>query len=98
MTTNDVLIEEYEELFKKEAKIDDELQLLLSNFNYNQTKFTAIKSIIPKIQSIYNNANNLSNMINFTTNLADNVSSKVRVLDLAKVNLFLISFTPYGLF
>lgn len=39
----------------------------------------------PKIQTIYNNANNLSNMISFTTNLADNVSSKVRVLDLAKV-------------
>lgn len=39
----------------------------------------------PKIQTIYNNANNLSNMINFTTNIADNVSSKVRVLDLAKV-------------
>lgn len=27
-------------------------------------------------------------MINFTTNLADNVSNKVRQLDLAKVNLF----------
>ena len=31
-------------------------------------------------------------MISFTTNLADNVSSKVRLLDLAKVNLISIIF------
>jgi hypothetical protein len=36
---------------------------------------------------IYKDSKNLSNMIDFTATLADNVSSKVRQLDLAKVNL-----------
>ncbi len=36
------------------------------------------------VQLIHKDAQNLSNMINFTTNLADNVSSKVRKLDIAK--------------
>ncbi len=37
---------------------------------------------------IYKDAKNLSNMIDFTATLADNVSSKVRQLDLAKVIKF----------
>lgn len=40
-----------------------------------------------KIQMVYKDSLNLSNMINFTSNLADNVSNKVRQLDLAKVKL-----------
>ena len=42
----------------------------------------------PNIHLIHKDSQNLSNMINFTTNLADNVSNKVRQLDLAKVMLY----------
>ncbi len=65
-------------------KIDEDLQLLLANQHLNQSRFNNLRSIIPKVQLIYNDSNNLSNMIRFTTSLADNVSSKVRVLDIAK--------------
>lgn len=78
------LQQEYEDLFKREEKIDEELISLLKNQNLNQAKFNSLQAIMPKIQLIHNDSTNLSNMINFTTNLADNVSSKVRVLDLAK--------------
>lgn len=45
---------------------------------------------------IYKDSLSLSNMINFTTNLADNVSSKVRQLDLAKVfRLFPCKFSYF---
>lgn len=40
-----------------------------------------------KIQMVHKDSQNLSNMINFTSNLADNVSNKVRQLDLAKVDI-----------
>ena len=53
-----------------------------------------------KIQMVHKDSQNLSNMINFTSNLADNVSNKVRQLDLAKVNkLFKLLFLePFLLF
>ena len=45
-------------------------------------KYSFISSL--NVQLIHKDAQNFSNMINFTTNLADNVSSKVRKLDIAK--------------
>lgn len=44
-----------------------------------------------KIQMVHKDSQNLSNMINFTSNLADNVSNKVRQLDLAKVDIININ-------
>lgn len=41
----------------------------------------------PNLQLIEGDAQQLSGMITFTCNLAENVSSKVRQLDLAKVGV-----------
>lgn len=40
----------------------------------------------PALQIITQDAHNLSNTISFTAALADNISSKVRELDVTKVN------------
>lgn len=42
----------------------------------------------PAIQIITQDAHNLSNTISFTAALADNISGKVRELDVTKVSLF----------
>ncbi|CAF0710418.1 unnamed protein product [Brachionus calyciflorus] len=65
-------------------KVDEELQHLLNNQSINENKFHSIKSVCQSIQLIFKDSQNLSNMINFTSNLADNVSNKVRQLDVAK--------------
>ena len=41
----------------------------------------------PNLQLVQNDANQLEGMISFTSTLAENVSSKVRQLDLAKVGV-----------
>jgi hypothetical protein len=74
-------------------------------FLYNHLIFNKIKIYIYltinfdfslNVQLICKDSQNLSNMVNFTTNLADNVSNKVRQLDLAKVNLFFIQNSCYN--
>ncbi len=40
----------------------------------------------PNLQMVQNDAKQLSGMISFTSTLAENVSGKVRQLDLAKVS------------
>ncbi|RMZ94018.1 conserved oligomeric Golgi complex subunit 4, partial [Brachionus plicatilis] len=84
MESIDDLKKEYESLFDREKKVDQELQQLLNNHAINENKFNSIKSICQSIQIIYKDSQNLSKMIDFTSDLADNVSSKVRQLDVAK--------------
>ena len=50
--------------------------------------FDTIKYYIcsPNLQLVQTDANQLEGMISFTSTLAENVSSKVRQLDLAKVS------------
>lgn len=42
----------------------------------------------PNLQLVQNDSKQLAGMISFTSTLAENVSSKVRQLDLAKVGKF----------
>ncbi|MBN3273804.1 COG4 protein, partial [Polyodon spathula] len=53
-----------------------------------QTKMMALQRMGPNLQLIEGDASQLSGMITFTCSLAENVSSKVRQLDLAKNRLY----------
>lgn len=65
----------------------------------SRVQFACVPS--PNLQLIEGDAQQLAGMITFTCNLAENVSSKVRQLDLAKVTglrgcLGLVTAKPYS--
>ena len=58
--------------------------------NYDNKRKHYLSSLIPhspSLHSINSDAEHLAGMIGFTSTLAENISSKVRQLDLAKVTL-----------
>ncbi|KAI0235623.1 Conserved oligomeric Golgi complex subunit 4 [Lamellibrachia satsuma] len=62
------------------ARVNEELVVLLKQ----QPDMCCLNSMVPNLQMINNDAAQLSGMISFTSTLAENISSKVRQLDLAK--------------
>jgi len=69
-----------------------------SNYDYHQLYFflfyicrSCILHVVrPNLQLVQNDAKQLAGMISFTSTLAENVSSKVRQLDVAKVGISLM--------
>ncbi|CAF0945754.1 unnamed protein product [Adineta steineri] len=85
MLTNINLLEkELETLNTREKNLNDELSVLLSNQDSIEKQMLSIKNLVPAIQIITQDAHNLSNTITFTAALADNISKKVRELDVTK--------------
>ncbi|UJR30145.1 hypothetical protein I4U23_017685 [Adineta vaga] len=78
------LEKELETLNKREKVLNDELSVLLSNQDSIEKQITTIKNLAPALQIITQDAHNLSNTITFTAALADNISKKVRELDVTK--------------
>ncbi|XP_078105725.1 conserved oligomeric Golgi complex subunit 4 isoform X2 [Sander vitreus] len=71
---------------KKE--VDSELERLVGQEATIHTKMLALQRMGPNLQLIEGDASQLSGMITFTCSLAENVSRKVRQLDLAKTRLY----------
>ncbi|KAG9336937.1 hypothetical protein JZ751_029952 [Albula glossodonta] len=67
---------------------EEELEALISQRGNIETKMLALQRMGPNLQLIEGDASQLSGMITFTCSLAENVSSKVRQLDLAKNRLY----------
>lgn len=65
-----------------------ELDALLEQQGTIESKMVALQRMGPNLQLIEGDAQQLAGMITFTCNLAENVSSKVRQLDLAKNRLY----------
>ncbi|KAM4614164.1 conserved oligomeric Golgi complex subunit 4 [Discoglossus pictus] len=82
------LEEAYERLCAEEKQVETELEVLLSQQSTVENKMQALQRMGPNLQLIEGDAQQLSGMITFTCNLAENVSSKVRQLDLAKSRLY----------
>uniref|UniRef100_K7F2I9 Conserved oligomeric Golgi complex subunit 4 n=1 Tax=Pelodiscus sinensis TaxID=13735 RepID=K7F2I9_PELSI len=66
----------------------EELEALLEQQNTVESKMVTLHRLGPNLQLIEGDARQLAGMITFTCNLAENVSSKVRQLDLAKNRLY----------
>ncbi|XP_068115772.1 conserved oligomeric Golgi complex subunit 4 [Hyperolius riggenbachi] len=82
------LEEAYGRLCAEEKDVEAELEVLLSQQGAVENKMQALQRMGPNLQLIEGDAQQLSGMISFTCNLAENVSSKVRQLDLAKSRLY----------
>ncbi|KAI9528412.1 Golgi transport complex subunit 4 [Dissostichus eleginoides] len=78
----------YRQLCTEEKEVESELDRLVGQEGSIHTKMLALQRMGPNLQLIEGDASQLSGMITFTCSLAENVSSKVRQLDLAKTRLY----------
>ncbi|TNN87457.1 Conserved oligomeric Golgi complex subunit 4 [Liparis tanakae] len=78
----------YRQLCAEEKEVDSELDRLVGQEGTIHTKMLALQRMGPNLQLIGGDASQLSGMITFTCSLAENVSRKVRQLDLAKTRLY----------
>ncbi|XP_044289985.1 conserved oligomeric Golgi complex subunit 4 isoform X1 [Varanus komodoensis] len=78
----------YSRLCGEEKAVAEELEILLEEQGTIENKMAALHRMGPNLQLIEGDAKQLAGMITFTCNLAENVSSKVRQLDLAKNRLY----------
>ncbi|KAA8595595.1 conserved oligomeric Golgi complex subunit 4 [Etheostoma spectabile] len=78
----------YQQLCAEEKEVDSELERLVGQEGSIHTKMLALQRMGPNLQLIEGDASQLSGMITFTCSLAENVSRKVRQLDLAKTRLY----------
>ncbi|XP_014667760.1 PREDICTED: conserved oligomeric Golgi complex subunit 4-like [Priapulus caudatus] len=74
----------YEQLCRSEDEIDVELDTLLAQQHDLAAKLSRLDQLLPGLSLLDADSRQLANMIGFTSTLADNVSSKVRQLDVAK--------------
>ncbi|XP_020819204.1 conserved oligomeric Golgi complex subunit 4 isoform X1 [Phascolarctos cinereus] len=78
----------YERLCSEEKVVEEELDALLEQQSTIESKMITLHRMGPNLQLIEGDAKQLAGMITFTCSLAENVSSKVRQLDLAKNRLY----------
>ncbi|KAM9860635.1 conserved oligomeric Golgi complex subunit 4 [Aulostomus maculatus] len=78
----------YQQLCAEESEVEAELDRLVGQEGAIHTKMLALQRMGPNLQLIGGDASQLSGMIAFTCSLAENVSRKVRQLDLAKTRLY----------
>nr|XP_046241876.1 conserved oligomeric Golgi complex subunit 4 isoform X2 [Scatophagus argus] len=78
----------YHQLCVQEKEVEAELDRLVGQEGAIHTKMLALQRMGPNLQLIGGDASQLSGMITFTCSLAENVSRKVRQLDLAKTRLY----------
>ncbi|CAB1339385.1 unnamed protein product [Coregonus sp. 'balchen'] len=88
LTELDDLERVYQQLCTEEKEVETELEKLVGQQGNIDTKMLALQRMGPNLQLIGGDASQLSGMITFTCSLAENVSSKVRQLDLAKTRLY----------
>ncbi|CAL8243235.1 unnamed protein product [Lota lota] len=78
----------YQQLCSEEKDVEVALDKLVDQQGLINTKMMTLQRMGPNLQLIEGDASQLSGMITFTCNLAENVSRKVRQLDLAKTRLY----------
>ncbi|KAM9410263.1 conserved oligomeric Golgi complex subunit 4 [Pholidichthys leucotaenia] len=88
LTELDDLERVYQQLCEEENEVEAELDRLVGQEGSIHTKMLALQRMGPNLQLIGGDANQLLGMITFTCSLAENVSRKVRQLDLAKTRLY----------
>ncbi|KAK3594356.1 hypothetical protein CHS0354_031735 [Potamilus streckersoni] len=74
----------YLKLCKDEEELSKDLDNLLENQTTLEDKMIGLHKTLPNLQILQTDSKQLCSMVTFTSTLAENVSSKVRQLDLAK--------------
>ncbi|KAK2920236.1 conserved oligomeric Golgi complex subunit 4 isoform X1 [Channa argus] len=88
MTELEDLERVYQHLCAEKKEVEAELDRLVGQEGAIHTKMLALQRMGPNLQLIGGDASQLSGMITFTCSLAENVSHKVKQLDLAKTRLY----------
>ncbi|KAL5021531.1 hypothetical protein ScPMuIL_000686 [Solemya velum] len=84
LTDPDDIHKAYDKLCEDEKKITSDLDELLEEQMLLENKMAGLHKMLPNLQNLQTDSKQLSSMVSFTSTLAENVSSKVRQLDLAK--------------
>ncbi|XP_069957508.1 conserved oligomeric Golgi complex subunit 4 isoform X1 [Cherax quadricarinatus] len=74
----------YDKLCKEEATVIERLEWSVGNRHHLEARLSHLARLVPTLQLVQADARQLENTISFTHHLANNVSAKVRQLDLAK--------------
>ncbi|XP_025115795.1 conserved oligomeric Golgi complex subunit 4-like isoform X1 [Pomacea canaliculata] len=84
LTELDEIKKALEQLGKQEEHVEQELKALLEHQDTLESKMNGLHKMLPNLQILETDSRQLTSMISFTSTLAENVSGKVRKLDLAK--------------
>lgn len=84
ISTYEELENQYRELCEKEETVNKELANLLDRHVHVEGKIMYLQKMLPNLQMVHSDSEQLSNLISFTSSLAENISSKVKKLDLTK--------------
>ena len=84
LTELDDITAAFEKICAEEKQVDDELKSILDHQGILENKMSGLQKMLPNLNILETDSKQLSGMISFTSTLAENVSSKVRKLDLAK--------------
>ncbi|XP_046385126.1 conserved oligomeric Golgi complex subunit 4 [Ischnura elegans] len=76
--------EEHKRLLQQEEEVNIQLDALLSRQCHLEAKLRSVTKVLPSLKVVHSDATKLCEMISYTSNLAENVSAKVRKLDLAR--------------
>ncbi|XP_067054361.1 conserved oligomeric Golgi complex subunit 4-like [Acropora muricata] len=74
----------YAQIHLHEQKLNNELDAILENQPRLDAKMNSLQNVIPNLQLVMRDAQHLHSMISNTSDLAEKVSSKVRLLDQVK--------------
>lgn len=88
LTTLEEMQKAYDIITEKKMEKTTFLNEALKEKDSLDTKVNELVSVLPSLSMLESDAERLRSMINFTCSLAENISSKVRQLDLAKSRVF----------
>ncbi|XP_015922764.1 conserved oligomeric Golgi complex subunit 4 [Parasteatoda tepidariorum] len=74
----------FELLVEKEQKLDTDLRRFLEEHDHQDDKMISLQKMVPQLQLVHSDATQLSSMVSFTSALAENISSKVKQLDITR--------------
>ncbi|XP_071448516.1 conserved oligomeric Golgi complex subunit 4 [Hetaerina americana] len=74
----------HQRLLEQEEEVNIQLDALLSRQCHLEAKLRSVTKALPNLKVVHSDATNLCDMISYTSSIAENVSAKVRKLDLAR--------------
>lgn len=81
-------LDDAKDAFKKlcilEEQVDQDLELFMTQHVHLEAKILSLQKMTPHLQLVDSDSEQLANMISFTSALAENISSKVKQLDITK--------------
>ena len=73
-----------------QVAVAERLEWSVGNRHHLEARLSQLARLVPTLQLVQADARQLENTISFTHQLANNVSAKVRQLDLAKVSFIVL--------